>query len=167
MQVQTFLALLTGELLLLWNTATTHQWFLNVFSQPVFSLLCFLFSLSFVSLFTNGNMDWREAVSLIAIRCPTPPHRHYWSFQRSFSFPALSGGCTRLSTWLLAASSFPRHFILAWPMQAVFCGVHRKAKAVQSLMEQQRGLLRGQADTTGCTSCKESVEKCTFKHRTP
>lgn len=50
-------SLLIGQLLLLQNTATSHQWFLKVFSQPAVSLLYFLFSLSFVSLFTKGIMD--------------------------------------------------------------------------------------------------------------
>lgn len=129
----------------------------------------FSLSLSFVSLCTKGNMDWTEAGSLIAVRCPVSPYRHYWSFQRFFSFffPALSGGCTRLSTLLLEAPSFPKHFIPVRPMQAVFCGVHRKPEAIQSCMEQQCGLPRGWADTIGCTSYKESAEKCTFKQRTP
>ena len=36
-------SLLIGKLLLLQNVATSHQRFLNIFSQPVVSLLCFLF----------------------------------------------------------------------------------------------------------------------------
>lgn len=122
MQVQTFLALLTGELLLLWNTATTHQWFLNIFSQPVVSLLCFLFSLSFVSLFTNGNMDWREAVSFIAIRCPTPPHRHYWSFQRSSPSPPYQEDVPGWALGYLRPPPFPGTSFLPGQCRQFFVG---------------------------------------------
>ena len=90
----------------------------------------FSFSLSFGSLFTKGVVDWREAGSLIAVRCPIPPHGHYWSFHRFFSL--LSGGCTRLSTELLEASSFPKHFTLAGQKQAFFeqhTGSPRQSKA--------------------------------------